>query len=865
MTPERWQRLRSYFHEAFALDAAGRECLLAQLRSIDPELSTELEALLAEEPDEEFLSKCDSAEREFESSFQPERLGPYRVIRQLGRGGMGVVFEAIREDDGVRKTVAIKILTAPVLDRESVRQFRSERKALGELNHPNIARLLDWGELPDQQPYLVMEYVPEGMPIDRFSATNNLSVRETLQLLLAVCDALAHAHRHLIIHRDIKPANILVTSESQVKLLDFGIAKILDPNERTTRTGSRHFTPAYATPEQILGHPATTASDIYQIGVLAYELLANSLPYTDQARTDRIVWAVVNEIPKSPSEMVRGSRDRRRELRGDLDKIVLKALQKQPDRRYSSAEALANDLRNYMAGLPVSAQGDDWSYRTIKFIRRHAVSIAASLIVAISLAAGAGIAIWKERAAERERARAEDHARDLEKLAHSLIFDLHDSIADLPGATKARQELVSTALRYLDRLSAEEADDALKLDLAAAFEKMAQIQGDAFAPSMGDSEQALKSHDKARMILLTYWRNHPFNAQAGMLLFSSDLSTQIIADPATALPRLDQDAALAVEWVRARPGEPAALHAASNIFAMRDHIRAMTGDLAGSLDDCEHSSQLVSQIIRRWPGDWDDYASLASREADRGYALAKMDRLREALAAYDQSESKLAVATAMTTDSASVQREVAVIEGRRSQLLLFGGKTGASLLAIRHSLQMLQSLASGDLQDSSIRRDLALAYMRYGRVLLAEGRRQSALLALERAVRMFRELPKANMFVSGYDAQALNELGRALLRDRSAQSVNRAADCFQSAVTLLQRDLQLAPSNIELLRERARSTHGLAEVARIRFGGQGPEAIRLLRSALADWRSLQRRSPLNREGLEEQTDAGRELRFLDRR
>jgi tetratricopeptide (TPR) repeat protein len=392
-----------------------------------------------------------------------------------------------------------------------------------------------------------------------------------------------------------------------------------------------------------------------------------------------------------------------------------------------------------------------------------------------------------------------------------------------------------------------------------------EIQGDALTPSLGDSKGAMGSHDKARSILLAYWRNHPFEPQAGVLLFSTDLSTQLILDPAAGLPRLDQDVALAAGWVRARPNEPRAMRAAANLYAMRTHIRVAAGDLSGSLEDCERAENLVLQIIQRWPGDWTDYARIGSDEANCGYAFTKMGAIREALTAYDKAEAKFRAAMAMTKDSVSLRRELGVIDGRQSELLILEGDTGDAMRAIRRSLQTLQSLALADPLNTSIHRDLALAHVRNGRVLMALSRRPSALQELEQAVRIFKELPGASLFVSAYYASALNDLGRALLRDLSVPSVKRAAECFQAAVALVQRDFPLAPSNIELLRERARATRGLAEVARIRSGRQSSEAVQLLRSAVADWHLLRQRSPLYRKGLDEQAGAERELGALSRR
>jgi len=872
MTPDRWQRLRAYYHEALDLDQAGRAALLAGVRDNDSELYRELEALFAEQPEEGFLEQAGWSAEADGHSIQAEQLGPYRLVREIGRGGMGIVFEAVRESEGVRKTVGIKVLTASILDRDSARQFRLERRALSELNHPNIAQLLDWGETPDHHAYLVMEYVSDARPIDEFCKAKSLATAEILRIFLEVCDAVAHAHGHLTIHRDLKPANILVTGEGRVKLLDFGIAKLLDSPEGATQAGLRRLTPEYAAPEQILGEPVSTASDVYSLGVLAYELLSGGLPFGSRSRTGQVLWAVVNETPKPPSEAAGLTPQRRRELQGDLDKIALKALEKDPGRRYSSVEALANDIRNHLQGRAVTAQGDTWPYRTRKFVRRNRVAVTAAILAAISLATGAGVAIWKARAADRERARAGERLRDIKKLSHSLIFDLHDLIADLPGATKARQEVVSTALRYLDRLSLEEAgDDAAQVELAGDYQRIAAVQGDPFSPHIGDSDNAMKNYDKARRILLACWRRHPFDARTGTLLSLTSAGSMLVRDPATGLHTLDEDTALLDGWVVARPGELPAMRAAANSHETRAKLRMAVGDLPGSLQDSARQAELLKQAIQRGPGDWNDYLNLGS--GDAALSLTKAGAVEEALAAYDAADAMIREAASMTSNNVRLDRELAVSYGRRSQLFLLQGRTHDAENAIRRSVRTMRRLAAADPMNYSARRDLALANVRYGRVLMAVDRKQSAIEVFESALHLFEALPRSDFKVSEFYADSLNELGTALLKTAPGQGQDRAAQLFGSALELTKRELQLAPSNIELLRQRARAYYGLGEAARIRshqpeIGAKDreryrAEAVQMLEQGIEDWRLLRQRSPLYREGADEREameQAAQELR-----
>jgi serine/threonine protein kinase/Flp pilus assembly protein TadD len=407
-----------------------------------------------------------------EPSRQPERrIGPYRVLRELGHGGMGTVYLAARDDDQFQKTVAIKVVRG--LDSaEVVRHFRRERQILAGLEHPNVARLLDGGTTDDGLPYLVMQHV-EGQPIDRFCDERRLTVRERLQLFQGVCAAVEHAHRNLVVHRDIKPANILVTAEGVPKLLDFGIAKLLNPEiagQVPTGTGLS-MTPDYASPEQARGGPITTATDVYSLGVVLYELLTGHRPYRLKSREPlEVLKAICEEEPEKPSTAVtredraqlpggaarpttaeavsrtrEGTPDRlRRRLRGDLDNIVMMALRKEPQRRYGSVEALSEDLRRYLEGLPVKAHKATAWYRTSKFLRRHAFGVAAAAaVLVLSLGFAVTMAVLEGRVA-RERDRAEKQAARARAI-NAFLLETLGSANPIEG--RGRDTTVLEALR----------------------------------------------------------------------------------------------------------------------------------------------------------------------------------------------------------------------------------------------------------------------------------------------------------------------------------------------------------------------------------------------------------------------------------
>jgi serine/threonine-protein kinase len=390
------------------LDTATRARSLALLRDEDPELGNELAALMALEGErEDFLAEPLVAPL---PGPRPGTLaGPYRLERLLGEGGMGQVWLAGRADGLYQRRVALKLLRPGLADPNLHLRFTRERQILARLAHPHIARLLDAGISSDGQPYLALEYV-EGEPITEWCRHRNLSLDARLRLFLQTCDAVSHAHANLIVHRDLKPSNILVTPQEEVRLLDFGIAKLLDTNELPpdqTGTGLRAFTLHYAAPEQVRGEPVTTMTDVYALGVVLHELLTGSRPYALKRRTDA-EWeeAILGADPVRPSAAV-DQRRLARLLAGDLDNIVLKALAKRPEQRYPSVEALAQDISRYRDGKPVLARPQSVRYRMGKFALRHRWALATSVLVALVLATAFVMVAWQAREAVREASRAQ--------------------------------------------------------------------------------------------------------------------------------------------------------------------------------------------------------------------------------------------------------------------------------------------------------------------------------------------------------------------------------------------------------------------------------------------------------------------------
>jgi serine/threonine-protein kinase len=510
---ERRRRIEAVFDAVSDVAAEDRAAILERECGGDVGLRGEVEALLVAHDRADGLLEWDAFGMVGRMLERPpnERIGPYRVLRRIGRGGMGVVYLAERDDGQFRQRVAIKVLASGADDIQLYWRFIAERQILASLNHPNIARLLDGG-VDGGLPYLVLEYV-EGLPITEFCDRHRIGIVERLQLFRTVCDAVHYAHKNLVIHRDIKPGNIFVAEDGVVKLLDFGIAKLLNPALSpmpmpVTRTEHRVMTPDYASPEQLQGGPITTASDVYSLGVVLYELLTGRHPYSFTRHSpEEIIRAVCERDPDRPStrvtreEPVTESRadhttpdaigasrsttpDRlRRRLRGDLDAIIMMALRKEPSRRYTSVELLSADIANHLGKLPVTAHRGTRLYRAGKFVRRNRLGAAAAALVAVSLTVGAGVALWQASVAGRERDAAEQAgletqtALDESRAVADFLMNLFEvsSPGEVQGDAITAQDLLRRGIQRADRLEDSPPVQARMLDvIGMVYERMGE-------------------------------------------------------------------------------------------------------------------------------------------------------------------------------------------------------------------------------------------------------------------------------------------------------------------------------------------------------------------------------------------------------
>ena len=511
------QEIELLFREVADLTPDARERHFAE-RRISAEIRAEIESLLAFDTTQITAPDCiGSAAKQYAGAAggpsEGRRCGPYELVRMLGEGGMGTVFLARRTDGEVEQRVAIKLVrsaTNPAF-RE---RFLRERQILASLNHAGIARLFDAGHTQDGQPYLVMEHV-EGVPLDAYC--QKLDFREQLKLCLRVCDAISYAHRNLIVHRDLKPSNILVDGGGRPKLLDFGIAKLLDEEAESTQTAERLLTPDYASPEQLQGASQTTATDIYSLGAVLYKILTGRSPHQSDKPSAKAIDAINGALDIPDPSRLNPS------LPGDIDCIVRKALRREPEERYVSVDALATDIRAFLESRPVQARSGDAWYRTRKFIRRHWLPSAAAAMTIAGLSVGLYVA-------NRERTIAQRRFVQVRRLANKVLA-LDTQIGGLPGATKARHEIVAMSKEYLEALGAEaHGDQELALEIAHAFALLARSQGLPTSANLGQYAQAEESLRKAEDLLDPILQAAPRNRRA--LLVSAQISSHrmVLAD-----------------------------------------------------------------------------------------------------------------------------------------------------------------------------------------------------------------------------------------------------------------------------------------------------------------------------------------------
>jgi predicted Ser/Thr protein kinase len=514
MNPERWERIKKLFHEVVDLEAEAREGFLEEHCPVGHELRPELDSLLTGVDQASIAIDGIPAEGDDGSPGTPvpERVGSYRIEGRLGTGGMGVVYLA--EQDDPRRMVALKVVRAQALTDETHQRFRQEARLLGLLQHNGIAQIYEAGTTDVdgvETAFFAMEYV-QGVPLTNHAAAAQLSTPQRLELLASICDAVHHAHQKGVIHRDLKPANILVDEQGVAKILDFGIARAADPDLKTvtieTRAGQIVGTLPYMAPEQALGRPEEidTSCDVYALGVVAYELLGRRLPIDVSGCSVVDAARKIREVDPAPLGAIDAS------MRGDVETIVAKALEKDRERRYASAAELAADFRRYLGNEPIAARPASTFYQLTKFARRHRGLTLGALIAVVALIGGGAIASWQAVAARSAQRIAEQRFDDLHGFAKSIIFD-YQRKQGLEGETKAREYLIATTLKYLDAMAEDTRglDPEIVQDLAIAYAATGDVLGRPFGPNVGDPVASLANYEKSLEIFETLVQRVPDN------------------------------------------------------------------------------------------------------------------------------------------------------------------------------------------------------------------------------------------------------------------------------------------------------------------------------------------------------------------
>ena len=706
MTPERWARITELFEQATARPLAERAAWL-DAACDDAGIRAEVAAMLAAyDTDPEFLEQPTDAAGAMEEAVADgligRRLGAYRLVREVGRGGMGVVYEAQRDDAEFDRRAAVKVL--PVWRAATLgERFRFERRVLAGLDHPGIARLIDAGASDDGVPYCVMEFV-DGAPIDAWCRDREVPLADRLALFERVCDAVAYAHRNLVVHRDLKPSNILVTADGTPKLLDFGIATLIDGeggvSVGVTRTGFTSFTPEFASPEQFRGEKVTTASDVYSLGVLLFLLCTGRRPYELAGRAPLDAMRVVcDDDPPRASTVAEASW--RPALRGDLDTIIARALRKSPAERYATVAALAADLRASREHRPISATPATALYVLRRYVRRHALVVGGVAALLVAIVGGATATAWQAR-------RATARFNEVRALANAVVGPIYDAVAKVPGSTEARQVLVKEALTYLDRLSAEAADDlSLKAELAEAYTKIGDVQGNLFFANLGDRPGAKASYDKALALRESVFASRSADVAARVALAEAQYS---LGDLALSENRWND----AVQWY-SRGGQtigPVTATSSENEFASaaRSHDRqGIALNWAGRRDDAlkAFDAEIALAQARLGPAATPRVRStLMSAYGNSGDVYYYAENYAKALERF-QAAAALAREVHAARPSAETRVSLHLVLTRVSYALHELGRLDDALVPLRESIALQRELAESDRRNVQIQFNLA--------------------------------------------------------------------------------------------------------------------------------------------------------------
>jgi tetratricopeptide (TPR) repeat protein len=840
-----WLRIKATFEALLELPPAAREAHLAAAaagpEALGPEALAEVRSLLAHHDaaatggggarGSAFLAADASsqlAETPAPAVLPGQRLGAWEVVRAFGAGGMGVVFEARRADGSYEGRAAVKLLKRGMDSAAVLQRFAQERQALARLSHPHIARLLDAGASEQGLPYFVLEFV-DGQAVD--AAVVGLPLDARLQLFLQLADAVAHAHRNLLVHRDLKPGNVLVDREGQVKLLDFGIAKALDPLEHrpgeesghTTVAGQRPYTPHYASPEQIRGEPVSTATDIYSLGVLLYQMLTGTRPTGRKATTPaEAARSVLEDEPTRPSRLSPTEAvdpqwlATRKKLEGDLDNILLKALEKEPARRYASVDALAADVRAYLGGYPVGARPAGRVYLLAKFARRNRGVVAASGAAVLALVGGLAVSAWQAEQARQARDEARARLGQTRDIARDLVMRYADTVMYLPGGMKMQVEMLTDTVRHLDNLAIDAASDpAYAGDVATAYARLATLQVENFTANRADPAEGARNVARALELFPVGAPAHTADARYSVwwarALQSQTHLRRSAGDLPGAMAASQQRVALMESTLSRFPGHmPARSELGSAWFGIGQlNFTFGTAHLARpdeALAAFEKSEKLYLALMRDQPDDFTHPNQLGTIAGARLFILQAQDRMDEALAQGRLAVSYKQAAQQLAPNNVGVRNSVATEANNLGAALVDAGQAEEAVRFTTLSRSTLDALVRDDPQVPRWAQQRLSGALHLGRALLAAGQPAAALAPLREAIQAM-ESATAGALVRRRALGRLS-LAQALLALRQPAAAQEVAAALQDLAVFL----KASPTDADALVLQGQALHLRADL-----------------------------------------------------
>ncbi len=856
------ERVVELVEAALTRDPAERAAFLAAACADDGTLRREVESLLGFQPQVEGFLETPAFALDVGAVAAGEGggelsageiLGDCKILSLLGEGGMGEVYLA--EDTALGRRVALKLIRRGVGGETIIRRFQHERRVLAGLNHPHIARLYGGAVTFDGRPYLVMEFV-EGERLDHYCNRHLLPVAARLALFRKVCSAVAYAHQNLVIHRDLKPGNILVTADGEPKLLDFGIAKLLDPDAtqqaEATLTMFAALTPGYASPEQLLGDAITTASDTYSLGVVLYELLTGQRPHAatglrpaDLARaldgpaTTRpsaaVARAAAPACGESPSRLSR-------RLRGDLDNIVLMAMRREPARRYASVSQFSEDIRRHCDGQPVVARRDTVGYRAGKFVQRNKTAVAAAVLLFLSLLTGVV-------ATSREAARANRRFEDVRRLATSILFEVDPLMANLPGSMTARTALVHHALEYLDSLSQEAGSDRdLGRELATAYEKVGDMQGNPNSANVGDMKGALASYAKARELRQALVKAHPQDGRqrheladnyehTGYVLWWMNQTDRAVAEYHAAL-------ALRTALLAEQPRSADYRRGMALLEMHLGDVPAWNNDTPAAMAAFNVALPLLRDLAAEQPGDAGAQVAVARCLTSMGDTLKDTDQFDAALDKLAQAQAIAEPIVRRDPNDAAAGSAVWYIVFKRCELLLQQGAYDKAAAICPQMVSLAEDMVRRDPKDNSSRHKLANSHDYYGAACIRVGRCEDAIAEYAKALEVDRALTEQSPENTDFKRACADHrlgIGRAQM---GLHRVDAACDNLQAARDDLERLVATNPSDLMIRRDMADNYQQLGRVHVAQ--GRPTEARAAYKQCIDAWQMVAASSPLNK-------------------